>query len=298
MRTNLDELLTAIVADAEKQNMGVVIDKLGSFRDKAGENESVADIETTLKTYLEVFSYPELQWVLHDNPNKTSPAVLNDGKTNLDLAIHESMLVTYQPFFRLVTMQILRHCESEFKEEDDRYTMLIVDEAARVGKLTGLSAAMSTLRSKHTALVCLFQSISQFKDIYPKEEAMTLLNLCELKLFLSGSGDKDSTDYVSGMVGQYDVTKMAYKRKGVFGGKSDGNYSSERRAIVEARDLLGLRERCEAIVFLYGHYIRCKKLRYFEDPYIAPILKRRQEELAALHEAQAQAEPTKKDMTT
>ena len=297
MRTGLDELLTAIVADAENQNMGVVLDKLKGFVGKS-DNESVADIETTLKSYLEVFSYPELQWTLHGNPNKTSPAALNDGTTNLDLAIHESMLVTYQPFFRLVTIQILRHCESEFKEEDDRYTMLIVDEAARVGKLMGLSAAMSTLRSKHTALVCLFQSISQFKDIYPKEEAMTLLNLCELKLFLSGSGDKDSTDYVSGMVGQYDVTKMAYKRKGVFGGKSDGNYSSERRAIVEARDLLGLRERGEAIVFLYGHYIRCKKLRYFEDPYISPILKRGQEELAALHKAQAQVEPTKKDTTT
>ena len=298
MRTNLDELLTAIVADAENKNMGVVLDKIASFKGKAADNESVADIETTLKTYLEAFSYPELQWVLHDNPNKTSPAVLNDGKTNLDLAIHESMLVTYQPFFRLVTMQMLRHCESEFKEEDDRYTMLIVDEAARVGCIVGIDSAMSTLRSNHTALVCLFQSISQFKDIYPKEKAQTLLNLCELKLFLSGSGDKDSTDYVSGMVGQYDVTKMAYKRKGVFGGKSDGNYSSERRAVVEARDMMELRERGEAIAFVYGHYIRCKKLRYFEDPYISPILKRRQQELAALHEAQAQAEPTEKDTTT
>ena len=298
MRTNLNELLTAIVADAEEQNMGVVLDKLKNFTGVGKEdNESIADIETTLKTYLEVFSYPELQWTLHGNPNKTSPAVLNDGKTNLDLAIHESMLVTYQPFFRLVTMQMLRHCESEFKEEDDRYTMLIVDEAARVGCIGGIDSAMSTLRSKHTALVCLFQSISQFKDIYPKEKAQTLLNLCELKLFLSGSGDKDSTDYVSGMVGQYDVTKMAYKRKGVFGGKSDGNYSSERRAVVEARDMMELRERGEAIAFVYGHYIRCKKLRYFEDPYIAPILKRRQQELAALHEAQAQAEPTKKDIT-
>ena len=298
MRTNLDELLTAIVADAENQNMGVVLDKLAGFKGKAADNESVADIETTLKTYLEAFSYPELQWVLHDNPNKTSPAILNDGKTNLDLAIHESMLVTYQPFFRLVTMQMLRHCESEFKEEDNRYTMLIVDEAARVGCIQGIDSAMSTLRSKHTALVCLFQSISQFKDIYPKEKAQTLLNLCELKLFLSGSGDKDTTDYVSGMVGQYDVTKMAYKRKGVFGGKSDGNYSSERRAVVEARDMMELRERGEAIVFLWGRYLKVKKLRYFEDPYISPILKRRQQELAALHEAQAQAEPIKKDTTT
>ena len=84
----------------------------------------------------------------------------------------------------------------------------------------------------------------------------------------------------------------------MFGGKSDGNYSSERRAVVEARDMMELRERGEAIAFVYGHYIRCKKLRYFEDPYISPILKRRQQELAALHEAQAQAEPTKKDTTT
>ena len=294
MRTNLDELLAAIVADAEDQNMGVVLDKLKGFVGK-GDNESVADIETTLKTYLEAFSYPELQWVLHDNPNKTSPAVLNDGKTSLDLAIAESMLVTYQPFFRLVTMQILRHCESEFHEDDNRYTMLIFDEAARIGSINGLDAAMSTLRSKHTALICLFQSISQFKDIYPREKAQTLLDLCELKLFLSGSGDKDSTDYVSGMVGEYETTKMSYKRKGVFGGKSDGSYSTERRPIIEARDMMELREKGEAIAFIYGHYIRCKKLRYFEDPYIAPILKQRQSADHIEHKAQAQAEPTNKE---
>jgi type IV secretory pathway TraG/TraD family ATPase VirD4 len=120
------------------------------------------------------------------------------------------------------------------------------------------------------------------------------LNLCELKLFLSGSGDKDSTDYVSAMVGDYESTRMSYRRKGVFGGKSDGNYSPERRPIIEARDMMGLRERGEAIAFVYGHYIRCKKLRYFEDPYIAPILKRRQEQMKL--QTQAQVEPTTKDI--
>ena len=193
-------------------------------------------------------------------------------------------------------MQILRHCESEFKEEDDRYSMLIFDEAARIGQINGMDAAMSTLRSKHTALICLFQSISQFKDIYPREKAQTLLNLCELKLFLSGSGDKDTTDYVSGMVGEYTTDRMSYKRKGVFGGKSDGNYSPERRHIIEAKDMMELREKGEMIAFVYGRYIRCKKLRYFEDPYLAPLLKKRQEEIAAtLHKAQAQEEPPKKE---
>ena len=137
---------------------------------------------------------------------------------------------------------------------------------------------MSTLRSKHTALICLFQSISQFKDIYPEQKAQTLLNLCELKIFLSGSGDKDTTDFVSAMVGEYDITKMSYQRKGVFGGKSHASYSTERRPIVESRDMMELREKGEAIAFIYGHYVRCKKLKYFEDAYITPILKKKQEE--------------------
>ena len=295
MRTPLDLLINKVVSEAEQENNGVVLDKLMGFVGK-GDNESIGDIETTLKTYLEAFSYPELQWVLHDNPNRTSPAVLNDGKTNLDLAIHESMLVTYQPFFRLVTMQILRHCESEFREDDDRFTMLILDEASRVGKVESIDSAMSTLRSKHTALICLFQSLSQFKDIYPKEKAQTLLNLCELKLFLSGSGDKDTTEYVSGMVGDYQTTRMSYKRKGALGGKSDASYSSEYRPVIEARDLLELRERGETIAFIYGRYVRCKKLRYFEDPYLAPLLKQRAIEQSK-HKAQAQDEPTKKETT-
>ena len=275
MRSNLDELLTAVVEDARQKQMGVVLDKLQGFCGKS-DNESVADIETTLKTHLDAFSYPELGWILQDHPNRTSPAVLNNGRTCLDLAISESMLMAYAPFFRLVTMQVLRHCESEFHEDDDRYTMLIFDEAARIGTITGMDAAMSTLRSKHTALICLFQSISQFRDIYPGEKAQTLLNLCELKLFLSGSGDKDTTDYVSAMAGEYEATKMTYQRKGALGTKSNGSYSTERRAIIEARDLMELRERGEAIIFLYGRYMRCKKLRYFEDPYIAPLVAQQQ----------------------
>lgn len=295
MRTKLDELLTAIVADAEQQNMGVVLDKLKGFVGK-GENESVADIETTLKTYLEAFSYPELQWTLHDNPNKTSPRVMNDGKTSLDLAIHESMLVTYMPLFRLVSMQALRHIESEFKEGEDRKTLLFWDEFPRCGEIPHIENSLATLRSKNCGIMMFGQNIAQLKMVYPREKAQTLLNLCELKIFLSGSGDKDTTDYVSGMVGEYTTDRMSYKRKGFMGGKSDGSYSPERRPIVEARDMMELRERGETIAFLFGRYIRCSKLRYFEDPYIAPILKRRQEELAVKNKPRAQAEPIKEEI--
>jgi hypothetical protein len=56
MRTNLDELLTAIITEAEQDpQMGVVLDKLKGFVGK-GDNESVGDIEVTMKTALECFS--------------------------------------------------------------------------------------------------------------------------------------------------------------------------------------------------------------------------------------------------
>jgi len=64
---------------------------------------------------------------------------------------------------------------------------------------------------------------------------------------------------------------MSYKY-GMFG-KRDSNYSDERRDVVEAKDLMELREKGECIAFIYGHYVRCKKLRYFEDAYLSSALK-------------------------
>ena len=42
-------------------------------------------------------------------------------------------------------------------------------------------------------------------------------------------------------------------------------------------------------------FSKVKKLRYFEDPYIVQILKRRQEELAAKNKTKVQAEPIKEE---
>ena len=99
LRTPLDRLLSEIVDDAREKMMGIVLDKLAGFVGKEGNN-SIGDIETTLKVYLDpIASYPDLAYCLQDNPYKTSPAALDDGKTNLDIAIEESMLGVYQPCY-------------------------------------------------------------------------------------------------------------------------------------------------------------------------------------------------------
>lgn len=266
----LAELLKSIVEQAVIDKDTIVLSKLQSFVGKE-DNESVGDIETTLKQYLDVFLYPDIVYALDTNSMKTSPEVLNDGITFLDLAIEESMLSTYQPVFRLITMQVLRHCESEFKEEDNRITSLIIDEAARVGRIDDIENSMATLRSKHTNLVLLFQQLQQFQHIYKKELAETIINLCEIKMWLSSSGDKETVDYISNIVGDYITERKNYKHGSVITDKSDVKYSEDRQDVITGKSISNLRENKELICIYYGHYMRVKKLFYFNDPYLKKI---------------------------
>lgn len=268
MRSQLDALLKEVVEQAELEGDGIVLDKLKSFVGKDG-NESIQDVEATLKTSLDVFSYPDIIYALRDNPNKTSPAVLNDGKTSIDLAIEESMLETYRIIFRLIMMQVLRHCESDFHEDDIRRTVILADEMARCGEISGLDSAMATLRSKKVSLLCFFQDASQMRNIYKKDKADAILNICELKVFLSGAGDKTTTDWVANMAGEYEETKTSYGRGMIF--KKDIKYNTEKRKVVEGKDLMSLREKGEMIAIIYGEYYRFKKLQYFRDKWLKPI---------------------------
>lgn len=270
LRTTFNDLLTEVVEEAEKERNGIVLDKLKSYVGK-NDNEALQDVEATMKTYLDVFSYPDIIYCLKDNPHRTSPAALNDGVTNIDLAIEESMLLTYQPVFRLITMQVLRHAESDFKETDDRRTFYVLDEFARIGEVAGLEHTLSTARSRHTTCFMLFQDVLQLRDIYPREKAGVILNLCEVKLFLSGSGDKETTDYVAGMVGEYTTESASYGRGGLLGGPKDTKYSQTRRQIVDGKAMMDLRKKGEMIAIIYGEYYRFIKLRYFEDRYLASI---------------------------
>ena len=273
LRNNLDELLTIIVDEAEAVGSNIILDKLKAFVGK-DENESIQDIESTLKQYLDVFSYPDVIYCLQTNINKTSPQILNDGKSNLILSIETSMLSAYQPIFRLITMMILKHCESEFKENDNRYTSILIDEAARIGKVNGLADLMATGRKYHVNITMLYQDMAQFRSIYGKDEATAIFNLCELKVFLSLSGDNETLDLLKNIAGKYNLITKSYKRDNILNVKSNMNYKEEERDIITGNSVINIRQRNEAIIIYFGKYYRIKKVHYYKDKVLAPIYKR------------------------
>lgn len=267
LRSSFEDLLKRVVEEAEAKGYSIVLDKLKGFVGR-DDNESIQDVEATMKTYLDVFSYPDVVYSLYNNNHRTSPEVLSDGITCLDIGIEESMLETYQPLFRLISIQILKYCENNFKESDQRRTAIILDEAARCGKIPGIENSLATLRSRHTSILMLYQDLSQFKDIYGNAKADVLLNLCEIKLFLSGSGDKATTDYISNMIGEYETENISYSRSGFLNSPKDVKYSRGKRPIVTGRDLMELRDKGEMIAIIFGKYYRFGKLYYFKDDFL------------------------------
>lgn len=68
-RSNLYELLSEIVEFAKDFENSIVIDKLKSFVGK-DDNESLQDVEATMKQCLDVFSYPDIIYCFQTNPKK------------------------------------------------------------------------------------------------------------------------------------------------------------------------------------------------------------------------------------
>lgn len=264
------ELITEIVKDARLYNDTITLGMLAGFVGK-DENESIQDVESTLKQSLQCFLYPDIVYALYNNPYRTSPRILNGGEKSIDIAIEESMLPVYRPVFRLLCVQVLRHAATEFNEDDDRMTSLIYDEAAAIKRIPELENVMATCRSKHVNILLIFQNRNQFDELYGKEVSESILNLCELKLFLSNGGDKKTEEYVQTMAGKYIDKKHSYSKDGLL--VKNTNISDEEKQIVDGRELMSLRAKREMIAFIYGQYFRFKKIMYFDDEYLAPIAK-------------------------
>ncbi len=268
--TPMDDLLTKIVNAAKLDDDRITMGFLAGFVGKK-DNESIQDVESTMKTSLECFIFPDIEYALLNNPHRTSPRVLNEGKISIDIAIEESFLDVYRPVFRLICVQVLRHCASEFTENDNRMTSFIFDEASAISRIPSVERTMATCRSRKTNVFLIFQNRNQFDDIYGKELSESILNLCELKLFLSYGGDKSTESYIQTMCGKYIDKKRSYSKEG-FSIKNT-NYSEEEKQIVDGQELMSLREKGEMIAFIYGKYYRFPKGKYYEDRYLAPIAK-------------------------
>lgn len=243
---------------------------LAKFKGKSG-NESLQDIATTVTTPLSIFLKPSLVWALRDNPYMTSPAVLDDGHTCIDINIPEYLVDSYANLLRLMTTQIADHCAK--RPESQFATALIFDELPRYAPpIKTLKNILSLGRARGIICINVVQSISQLQapDCYAEADCNSIWALSELKIILNCS-DSQTAQWIQQSAGEYTDEAHSYKKKGITNHVADMQYSQSDKHVIDLDELASLRTKNELICFVFGRYYRFSKLFYFKDPILSPI---------------------------
>ena len=246
---------------------------LASFVGK--DSDAVQDIELSLQENLAIFLDDDVRWHLRDNPLKARPTDLNRG-ISLFNCFPEDLLddASYPALFRLQTNQVLQALQN--RSPNSQACALVLDECARIGKLPALPNLLATGRSRRCSCWIAIQDYSQLENLYGKEGARGIINLCRIKCIL-GCDDDQTQKVLGNMAGDYREIKTTTS-DGEHGSKTSKTY--EWRKVVESKDLMSLDEKEEIILFIKGRYMRIKKHFYFEDD----ILRKRNQEVMDFNE--------------
>lgn len=127
----------------------------------------------------------------------------------------------------------------------------LLDEFANIGEIPDFPARLATMRKYGISCTIILQSISQIKKMY-KENWEDVLNNCDSTLFLGGSG-KDTTDYVSDILGKETIRTTNTSSSNGTSGNSSTSYNATGRELMTAAELRMLDNR-SCIYILRGVY--------------------------------------------
>lgn len=127
---------------------------------------------------------------------------------------------TFSPVINVVVTTILKQLyKTAYKYNNVLYNdvYFILEEMANIGKITGLSEMLGTMRGRHIYPMMIWQSLSQMKQRYP-DGWEDILSMCDTHLYL-GVNDEFTAKYASNAVGDTTINIQGTSRNfdGVFG---------------------------------------------------------------------------------
>ncbi len=239
---------------------------LTPYRDKDGE--AFQGIELAFREGLDIFQTDTVNWFLNLNPKKASPEDL-ENEISIFFSMPEDMLDEYNMLLKLVTAQVVAHCTR--RPEDSNMITLVIDEAARCGKINWTSF-LSTSRSRQVSTILAFQGLSQIRKVWGKDDADSLISLCQIISILS-CADTGTAKELATWAGDYMEEKHSISSKGTDDNGNSRSYDT--KSILQPSDFMTILENKEALLFIEGRYYRpsIEEARYYNVPELNEISK-------------------------
>ncbi|MGJ8756127.1 type IV secretory system conjugative DNA transfer family protein [Clostridium botulinum] len=202
-----------------------------------GESErTMGSIKITLATNLKLFTDKKICTVTKYSHFKAED--LRNKSTCIYIMYPERRSNYVAPFMACFFTQLIEQALESYTNKALPITFFF-DEFANVGMLNNMSANAATVRSRKISLNICLQSITQLKQLYGKDNAMSILNNLKTKIILPGLNDLDTLEYVSKLCGK---TEINISSKSVTDHKTTKTYNKTTKQLMDLDEIRCLHE--------------------------------------------------------
>lgn len=193
---------------------------LGSYRNV--ESRFFQSFQTTVRQALKWVPYPEYLAMFTAEPEGAPPLLGPD--TDVFIQVSKSDMKENPTLMRLILGTILYVADNREEHLEPQERLVIVDEAAAIGRMTIFDRIRDTARKKRLHLMMIFQSQGQIEELYGKTGLRSWMNGVAARVF-AGIEDLDECRALSDLVGSYTVevdgeSRSVSSKPGLFSGVS------------------------------------------------------------------------------
>lgn len=198
---------------------------------------------------------------------------LKNDKVTIYLILPVEHLETCAAWLRLMVNLTLATM-SEVTTVPEKPVLLLLDEAARLGRIEKLASAPAALSGYGVRVWPIFQGMGQIQHLYKDEEWRDFISNSTVQLF--GVNDSKTAKYFSEHMGKYGVVIESYNEgashndsgmKGASAGSSQGSsLGVHGRALMTPDEILRMENHEQLILMASKRPARIGKIKYFEMP--------------------------------
>jgi type IV secretion system protein VirD4 len=170
-----------------------------AFKTCLESEKTMSSIKITISSNLQLFLDS-----LAINKSDFNAEELRKQPTALYISYPENKSNYLSPLMACIYSQLIDKLIDSYKKTSIP-VYFPTDEWCNQGQWSNMSQHISTARSRKTGFILCVQSISQIKQTYGYDNALSILNNCKTKIILPGLSDIETLEYISKLCGEEEI---------------------------------------------------------------------------------------------
>lgn len=248
------------------------------------ELASLAKLEQrTLSSYMSVMNNAGFD--LWSNPHVDDMTSASDfsfddirrEKTSIYFIVSDGDLKPLAGLVRLFFNELVSTIQARKPGKDEPYhAMLILDEFHRLGKMSEVAEAMTTIRGFNGRIAIITQTIPKLDSIYSYEERLSIQGGAGLKLYMTPSEEMTIED-LSNAVGMTTKRTVTRSKQAGLGQRATFTERTDEKPLLTEDDARRLPEDVSIIIVNGKQPVKVKAIVHWKDRRFKKILKKQEQ---------------------